>query len=164
MSCDRFVIIPPSTNRYHRQGATVQYVHGGGSLQELVIPIIESRYRKNRPVEKVMPMLLSRTLKVVSNSLKVQLLQESPVAKDLKERVVQVGLYDGNDLVSNLAELRMNSTAENPTQRMLTVELYLNPGEGSKTRFSLRIFDPEDPLNRLIEIDVINNTLYESEF
>jgi uncharacterized protein (TIGR02687 family) len=164
MSCDRFVIIPPSTNRYHRQGATVQYVHGGGSLQELVIPVIESRYRKNRPVEKVMPMLLSRTLKVVSNSLKVQLLQESPVAKDLKERVVQVGLYDGNDLVSNLAELRMNSTAENPTQRMLTVELYLNPGEGSKTRFSLRIFDPEDPLNRLIEIDVINNTLYESEF
>ncbi|MBW8334813.1 MAG: BREX-1 system phosphatase PglZ type A [Prolixibacteraceae bacterium] len=164
MICDRYVVIPPSTNRYHRSGATVQYVHGGGSLQELVIPIIESRYRKNRPVEKVLPMLLSRTLKVVSNSLKVQLLQEHPVTKDLKERTIQLGLYDGNDLVSNLAELKMNSTAENPSQRMFGVDLYLNPGEGSKTRFSLRVFDPEDTLNRLIEIEVTNNTLYESDF
>jgi len=164
MVCDRFVIIPPSTNRYHRQGATVQYVHGGGSLQELVIPIIESRYRKNRPVEKVMPMLLSRNLKVVSNSLKVQFIQENPVTKDLKERTIQLGLYDGNDLSSNLAELRMNSTAENPSQRMSSVDLYLNPGEGSKTRFSLRVFDPDDTLNRLIEVEVTNNTLYESDF
>lgn len=164
MICDRYVVIPPSTNRYHRSGATVQYVHGGGSLQELVIPVIESRYRKNRPVEKVLPMLISRTPKVVSNSLKVQLVQEHPVTKDLKERTIQLGLYDGNDLVSNLAELKMNSTAENPSQRMFAADLYLNPGEGSKTRFSLRIFDPEDTLNRLIEVEVTNNTLYESDF
>jgi len=164
MICDRYVVIPPSTNRYHRQGATVQYVHGGGSLQELVIPVIESRYRKNRLVEKVLPMLLSRTLKVVSNSLKVQLLQEHPVTKDLKERTILLGLFDGNDLVSNLAELKMNSTAESPSQRMFAADLYLNPGEGSKTRFSLRVFDPEDTLNRLIEIEVTNKTLYESDF
>ncbi|HZL11855.1 MAG TPA: BREX-1 system phosphatase PglZ type A [Prolixibacteraceae bacterium] len=164
MICDRYVVIPPSTNRYHRSGATVQYVHGGGSLQELIVPLIESRYRKNRPVEKVMPMLISRTLKVVSNSLKVQLIQEKSVTKDLKERTIQLGLYDGNDLVSNLAELKMNSTAEHPSQRMFAVDLYLNPGEGSKTRFSLRVFDPEDTLNRLIEVEVINNTLYESDF
>lgn len=164
MICDRFVIIPPSTNRYHRQGATVQYVHGGGSLQELVIPIIESRYRKNRPVEKVIPLMISRTLKVVSNSLKIQLLQENPVTKDLKERTIQIGLYDGNDLVSNLAELKMKSTADNPSQRIFSVDLFLNPGEGSKTRFSLRVFDPDDTLNRLIEVEVINNTLYESDF
>ena len=164
MVCDRYVVIPPSTNRYHRSGATVQYVHGGGSLQELVVPVIESRYRKNRPVEKVMPLLLSRILKVVSNSLKVQLIQEYPVTKDLKERIILLGLYDGNDLVSNQVELKMNSTAENPSQRTYGTELYLIPGEGSKTRFSLRVFDPDDTLNRLIEVEVMNNTLYESDF
>jgi hypothetical protein len=58
----------------------------------------------------------------------------------------------------------MNSTAESPSQRMFQVDLYLNPGEGSKTRFSLRVFDPEDTLNRLIEVEVTNNTLYESDF
>lgn len=164
MICDRYVIIPPSTNRYHRSGATVQYVHGGGSLQELVVPVIESRYRKNRLVEKVVPMLLSKNLKVVSNSLKVQLLQESPVTKDRKERTIELGLYDGNDLVSNSVELKLKSTSENPSQRIFATELYLNPGEGSKTRFMLRVFDPEDQLNRLIEVEVSNNTLYESDF
>src|SRR5690606_11851568 len=40
---DAFVLIPDGVNRYHRQGAGTRFVHGGGSLQELVVPVIESR-------------------------------------------------------------------------------------------------------------------------
>ena len=164
VSHDKFVVIPPSVNRYHRQGATVQYVHGGGSLQELIVPVIESKYRKNKPVERVNPVLLTRSPRVVSNSLRIQLLQENPVSKDEKERVLNVGLYDGNDLASNLVEIKMNSPADSPSQRIYTADLVLLPGEGDKNRFTLRVFDPEDTLNRLIETEVTNNTLYGADF
>ena len=161
---DKYVVIPPSVNRYHRQGATVQYVHGGGSLQELVVPVIESKYRKNKAVERVNPVLLTRTPKVVSNSLRIQLLQENPVSKDVKERILNVGLYVGNDLSSNLVEIKMNSPADSPSQRIYIADLVLLPGEGDKNRFTLRVFDPEDSLNRLIETEVTNNTLYGADF
>lgn len=161
---DKYLVIPPSVNRYHRQGATVQYVHGGGSLQELVVPVLESKYRKNRSIERVNPVLLTRSPKVVSNSLRIQLLQENPVSKDEKERVVVVGLYDSNDPASNLVEVKMNSASDSPSQRIYTADLILLPGEGEKNRFTLRVFDPEDTLNRLIETEVTNNTLYGADF
>lgn len=45
---DYKITIPKAINRYKRQGHGVHYVHGGASLQEMVVPLIESsRKRRN---------------------------------------------------------------------------------------------------------------------
>ena len=161
---DAFVLIPDGVNRYHRQGAGTRFVHGGGSLQELVVPVIESRRKTVKTVQKVNPLLLTMKLTVVSNTLKLQILQENPVSNTEKERTIHLGLYDGNDLVSNLQELQLNETSEQPSKRISSINLVLLPGQADKLRFTLRVFDPEDPLNRLIEKDVDNSTLYGTDF
>jgi hypothetical protein len=112
----------------------------------------------------VNPLLLTMKLMVVSNTLKLQILQENPVSNTEKERTIHLGLYDGNDLVSNLQELQLNETSEQPSKRISSVSLVLLPGQADKPRFTLRVFDPEDPLNRLIEKDVDNSTLYGTDF
>jgi hypothetical protein len=112
----------------------------------------------------VNPLLLTQKPVVVSNNLKVQLLQDNPVTITEKERTVCVGLYFGNDLVSNLEEITMNESSDQPSKRIFNVSLLLLPGQADKSRLTLRVFDPEDPLNRLIEKDVENNSLIEPEF
>ena len=161
---DGYVIIPDGVNRYHRQGAGTRFVHGGGSLQELVVPVIESSRRRADISRKVNPVLLTSKLLVVSNTLRIQLLQENPVSNAEKERTILVGLYDGNDQVSNIEEVLMKETSEQPSKRMFSVTLVLLPGQANKSRFTLRIFDSEDPLNRLIEKDAENSTLYGRDF
>jgi hypothetical protein len=161
---DNFVLIPDGVNRYHRSGAGTRFVHGGGSLQELVVPVIEVRKRYDKTTQKVNPLLLTQKLTVVSNTLKMQILQDNPVSTTEKERTINIGLYYGNDLVSNLVEITLNEISEQPSKRIFNVTLLLLPDQAAKTRLSLRIFDPEDPLNRLIEKDVENNTLIDAEF
>ncbi len=161
---ESFVLIPDGVNRYHRAGAGTRFVHGGASLQELVVPVIEIRKRYEKAIQKVNPILLTQKPVVVSNNLKVQLLQDNPVTITEKERTVCVGLYFGNDLVSNLEEITMNESSDQPSKRIFNVSLLLLPGQADKSRLTLRVFDPEDPLNRLIEKDIENNTLIDPDF
>ena len=52
---DLFVTIPFSVNRYKKQGVGHQFVHGGGSLQELVVPLIQSSRKREKVTKKVTP-------------------------------------------------------------------------------------------------------------
>ncbi len=164
-SGDLFVTIPQSVNRYKLQGAGNQYVHGGGSLQELVVPVIESSRKRQEVTKKVTPMLLSRgQLRAVSNILRVQILQEDKVSRFEKELTITVGLYKDLDLVSNEHTLILNSTEEAPSERTHRVELNLLPSAAKESLFKLKVFDVDDKLNALIEELVQNNTLIQTDF
>lgn len=164
-SGDLFVTIPESINRYKLQGVGHQYVHGGGSLQELVVPIIESS-RKTHPVsKKVTPVLVQRgPLRVVSNILRVQILQRDQVSRFEKEITVSVGLYKDLTLVSTEQIVVLNSTEEAPSERMHRVDLTLAAAAAKESFLKLKVFDVEDKLNPLIEELVQNSTLIQTDF
>jgi len=160
-----FVNIPLSVNRYKKQGVGQQFAHGGGSLQELIIPLIESSRQRIEVSKKVIPLLINRGgLKVVSNILKLNILQESEVSRLEKERTLQIGLYRGSNLVSNLENITLNFTSEAPSERMLRVELTLSSEAGTESFLKLKAFDVDDLLNPVIEETVQNNTLIQSDF
>lgn len=161
---DYYVVIPQSVNRFRRQGSGHQYVHGGGSLQELVVPVVYSSRKHKAIASKVKPVLISKPLRVISNILKVTLLQERVISHTEKELAVTVGLYRDLELVSGLVEITMNSTSENPLQRSHNFELTLLPGAKSSTWLKLKVFDKDDMLNPLIEEVAENNTLIEKDF
>ena len=50
---DLKVVIPKAINRYKRQGSGAHFVHGGASLQEMIIPLIESTRKRKDIGEKV---------------------------------------------------------------------------------------------------------------
>lgn len=160
-----FVTIPASTNRYKKQGVGHQFVHGGGSLQELVIPLIESSRKREKVTQKVNPILVYKgTLKVVSNILRLNVLQENEISRFEKERKIRLGLYKDSELVSNEEHLVLNSTSQSPSERMYRVELTLSNEASSETLLKLKVFDIEDALNPLIEEKVQNNTIIPTDF
>tara|TARA_R110001599_G_scaffold150929_4_gene335456 strand:+ start:85543 stop:88077 length:2535 start_codon:yes stop_codon:yes gene_type:complete len=160
-----WVNIPYSVNRYKKQGVGHQFVHGGGSLQEVIIPLIESSRKRVDITKKVTPMLINADkLKVVSNILKVNILQESEVSRLEKERSIKVGLYVDNELVSNQETLLLNFTSESPSERMVRCDLVVSPNATKESIFKLKIYDEEDLLNPIIEELVQNSTLIQTDF
>ena len=160
------VVIPLSINRYRRQGGGHQFVHGGGALQELLVPIIESSRKRVEVAQKVKPVLGKRgDLRIVSSVLRVSLLQEKKVSGFEKELTVVVGIYKDSSLVSNEETVVMNGTSDAPSERMHRMDLILLPEIGASI-LKLKVFDKEDTdkLNPLIEEIVKNNTLIESDF
>jgi hypothetical protein len=158
------VLVPHSVNRYKKQGVGHQFVHGGASLQELIVPVIESTRTRTEVVRKVNPKLISKNLRVVSNILRLQIMQEQRVSAIDKEREILIGLYRDSDLVSNRVNINLNSTSELPTGRSYSCELMLRAETGNISLMQLKIFDTKDELNPLIVQDVVNNTLIEPEF
>lgn len=157
------VVIPYSVNRFRRSGARYTFTHGGGSLEELVVPVIQSSRKDEKVQRKVKPLLVSRNLSVVSNTLKFQLIQENPLSATEKERSLLIGLYNDLTPVSNIVELTLNATGELPTERAYTVTLNLQ-AKVEKTMLRLKIFDREDQLNPLLEENVKNSTLIQRDF
>lgn len=162
---DLFVTIPQSVNRYKLQGVGHQYVHGGGSLQEVVVPVIESSRKRQEVTKKVTPLLVQRgQLRVVSSILRIQILQADKVSRFEKEIKISVGLYKDLELVSNAVELLLNSTEDAPSERMHRVDLQLSATAAQESFLKLKIFDVEDKLNPRIEEFVQNSTLIQTDF
>jgi hypothetical protein len=160
-----FVTIPHSVNRYRKQGVGHQFVHGGGSLQEVVVPVIESSRKREEVVTKVRPFLINQgELKVVSNVLRLNILQETKVSRMEKELRISTGLYNNNILVSNEIISTLNSTSDTPSERAVRIELTLSWETPKNAFLKLKVFDVEDRLNPLIEERVLNNTLIQSDF
>jgi uncharacterized protein (TIGR02687 family) len=162
---DLYVTVPFSVNRYKKQGVGHQFVHGGGSLQELVIPLIESSRKREKVTQKVTPIIINKgALKVVSNILKLNILQEQEVSRTHKERTLVVGLYNNLTLVSNEEQITLNFSSEAPSERMGRIELLLAAEAANESFLKLKIFDTEDRLNPLIEERIQNNTLIQNDF
>jgi uncharacterized protein (TIGR02687 family) len=162
---DLFVTVPFSVNRYKKQGVGHQFVHGGGSLQELVVPLIESSRKLKDVTKKVTPVIINKGgLKIVSNILKINILQEQEVSRTEKERTISIALYKDSKLVSNDEQLKLNFTSESPSERMARVELTLASELASEPFLKLKIFDIDDMLNPLIEERIQNNTLIQPDF
>ena len=158
-----YVVIPDSVNRFKKAGSRYQFTHGGGSLQEMVVPLIESSRKEEKIQRKVKPLLLNRNLTIVSNNLRFQLIQENPISAIEKECTLEIGIYNDSTLVSNTMTVTMNRTDELPADRIFMIPLALNT-KTSNSVLKLKIFDKDDLLNPLIEESVKNNTLIERDF
>lgn len=159
-----YVVIPDSVNRFKKAGSSYRFTHGGGSLQELVIPIIECIRKEERVHRKVDLMLTNeKDLKIISNSLRLNVIQKNLISANEKERTVKVGIYENEQLVSNLVTMRFNSSDPKPNNRIQSATLVLN-NNTSSTILKLKVYDVEDRLNPLIEKNVTNNTLMARDF
>jgi uncharacterized protein (TIGR02687 family) len=165
---DLMLSVPKSVNRYKRQGSGVHFVHGGASLQEMVLPIIESNRKRKKISSKVTVQVLNDSLKIVSGAIKINLFQIQPVSNEFKSRNVIAGIFNTtNQLISNEVEISLNSVSDLPVERKQEFILNLSSTAGNEPVLSLKVFDiqeDKDRLNPLINEKVINNTLIGSDF
>ncbi len=158
-----FVAVPAGVRRFKALGG-YSFVHGGASLQEVVIPVMHSRLlnsNASRKRNKVGVTILGVDLRVQSSRLCFQLLQNEAVSAEVQERTVRCALFSDSGQVSNEVDVKLDSTSGSPEDRRRTVELVLN--SSAPGLLTLKVFAEGDALNPLATKQVTNNTLIEQD-
>lgn len=156
------VILPKAINRFRKKGNIgKQFVHGGGALQEVIVPVLQL-YRNRRNLAKKVNFKRIDAIKSVSTSFfKLNFLQVEPIGSDYKSRILRVAIYDIDDqIISNEEEVTLNLTSELPAERSFEVRMELS-SKGSKTKIGyVKVYDKEDNLNPLLN-DLLKINLLE---
>ena len=158
-----FVAVPAGTRRFKAMGG-YSFVHGGASLQEMVIPVMHSRLLGSGAYQargKVGVTILGVDLRVQSSRLRFELLQNEAVSAEVQERIVRCALYAESTPVSNIVEVKLDSHSASLEGRKKSVELVLT--SSAPGILSLKVFSDADSLNALAEKTVTNNTLIEHD-
>ncbi len=121
------VQIPKSINRLRLKGSGSRFVHGGASLQEVVIPVLKINKKRQSDVTTVeVDILRGASTMITSGQLAVTLYQAGPVTDKIQPRVLRVGIYtEAGDLISDSHALTFDLGSENPRERELQVRFVL---------------------------------------
>ena len=124
---DLEVQIPKSINRLRLKGSGSRYVHGGASLQEVILPVLLINKKRETDVKQVEVEILRGTNAIITTGqLSVAFYQSEPVTDKVQPRKLRAGLYTrDNKLISDLHELLFDLQAENPRQREVQVRFVL---------------------------------------
>lgn len=122
------VLIPNSINRLRIKGAGSRFVHGGASLQEIVIPVIRVAKGRESDVREVDVQIINSGKDLITaGQLAVLFYQSQPVSDKVQPRHLRAGLYasDG-EAISDVHDLTFAFTSENPRERELARKIMLS--------------------------------------
>lgn len=124
---DTEMLIPKSINRLRVSGAGSRYVHGGASLQEIVIPILKINKKRESDVSQVAVDILRGASSVItSGQLSVTFYQTEPVTDKVQPRRLRAGIYTRDGvLISDRHELLFDLSSSNPREREMPVRFVL---------------------------------------
>lgn len=129
---DTEVLIPKSINRMRVQGAGSRFVHGGSSLQEIVIPVLEINKARKGDLERVEVDIISGTSNITSNTYAISFYQKQSVSEKIQSRQIKCGFFtESGQLISDVITLLFNST-DNDTRAREKRQSFLFTSEASK--------------------------------
>ena len=122
------VQIPKSIYRLKVAGGGSRFVHGGATLQEVVIPVLAINKKRKSDIRSVSVQILPETDKITTGQIVVKLFQSEPATDKVQARVLRAGLYVGETLISNdpQPEITFDSTSSEIRDRYQSVTLLLN--------------------------------------
>ncbi|MGR2754063.1 BREX-1 system phosphatase PglZ type A [Agromyces arachidis] len=146
---DLTVQIPKSTHRIRRPGAGTRFVHGGASLQEIVVPVLAINKSRRSDTRKVEVQLLKDSDRITTGQLVVRLNQLDPVDEKVHARTLRIALYAGDTVISNVVERAFDQTTDDARARVQQITLLLttdaNAFEGQTVE--LRVQEREGTTN-----------------
>jgi len=122
------VLIPKSINRLRRKGSGAKYVHGGASLQEVIVPVLKINKGRQNDIALVdVSILTGATKTITTGQLSVRFYQEEAITEKIQPRKLRLGIYalDGT-LLSDTHELMFDMTSSNPRDREQKAQLLLS--------------------------------------
>lgn len=124
------VQIPKSIHRLKLAGGGTRFVHGGATLQEVVVPVLVVNKKRRSDTRLVNVEVLPESDKITTGQLVVKLVQSEPASDKVQPRPLRAGLYVGETLISNdpHPELVFDSSSSDKRDRYQSVQLLLNQG------------------------------------
>lgn len=119
--------VPKGGNIFKVQGAGQNYVHGGASLQEMVVPVIELKTTMSKVETKSVNIdIIASNMKVTSLLAQFNFIQVEQVSDLVKERKFIVYFADDNgNAISNEVIINANITSDDMNQRTFTCRFNL---------------------------------------
>lgn len=118
---DAEVLIPKSINRIRIKGAGSRFVHGGASLQEIIIPLLKVTKTRQDTTKQVEVDIIKSTDKITTNILAVSFLQTELVSDKILSRQIRSAIYSENgEMLSDQFTYRFDVTEG--TERMREVK------------------------------------------
>jgi uncharacterized protein (TIGR02687 family) len=118
---------PLSLGRFPQQGSGKRYVHGGISLQEVVVPVVRIHKARADDMGRVEVELLRFPAKITTGQISIALYQDRAVGDKVLARTLRIGVFtkDGTEL-SEIKTHVFDSAEEEPRQRETTMVLALS--------------------------------------
>ena len=147
LSGDLEIVIPRSVHRLRRSGSGSRYVHGGLSLQELVVPMLHVGVGRTadddlRPVDVE---VIAGNGRITNNEYSVRFFQKQAVGGKRGERRLRIGFFDaGGKLISDEKNIVFSSeaTEERKRETRLRFRFGTDAGTGGSRPVKLRLRDP----------------------
>jgi uncharacterized protein (TIGR02687 family) len=120
--------IPKSINRLRLRGSGSKYVHGGATLQEVVVPVIRINKKRQSDTSAVDVDVYRNNVNVItSGQLAVTMYQKEPVTDKVQPRILRAGIYTlAGDLISDSHELMFDIRSDNSRDREKSVRFVLS--------------------------------------
>ena len=165
------VQIPKSIKRLRLKGSGSRFVHGGASLQEVVIPIIRINKKRQSDVSRVEVEFIGGAGKTITTGqLAVVLYQVQSVTDKLQPRRLRAGLFTNDgELISDQHELAFDFDSINPRDRELPVRFILSrkADDANNQQVVLRLEERVDDTTHFREYKAMRYTIrrsFTSEF
>ncbi|MCM3443721.1 BREX-1 system phosphatase PglZ type A [Metabacillus halosaccharovorans] len=142
--------LPKATLRYKMQGSGINFVHGGASLQEIVVPLLTFKNKRTgqkgaKAIKKVDIKLTNTTRKITNSIFNLEFFQTEKVEDKTTPRTVVIYMADeGGTVISNEETVIGDRPFDNPADRTFKIRFVLKniPYDRNKTYY-LTIRDTE---------------------
>lgn len=167
LSGDLEIVIPRSVHRLRRSGSGSRYVHGGLSLQELVVPTLRVSIGRtaNDDALPVDVEVIAGNGRITNNEYSVRFFQKQAVGGKRSERSLRIGFFDAEDkLISEEQKIVFSSDAaeERKRETRLSFRFGTDAAVGGKRPVKLRLRDPSGAV--IIEHPFILDITFGSDF
>jgi uncharacterized protein (TIGR02687 family) len=126
LQSDLEVQIPKSIHRLRLAGGGSRFVHGGGTLQEIVVPVLAVNKKRKSDTRLVNVEVWPESDKITTGQVVVRLFQTEPVSDKVQPRTLRAGLYVGETLISNLENLTFDQTSVDKRDRYQSAGMLLS--------------------------------------
>lgn len=148
--CD-YTIMTPQNNIRFKAGGGMNYVHGGVSLQEIMVPVITFKNMKSSnkqfvEVSKAKIELISSGRKVSNSIFALDFYQKEPVAGKITACTYDVYFTDSlGKMISDVQTIIADKTSDNGAERVFRTRFTLKALEFKKTEeYYLTIIDRDN--------------------
>lgn len=165
------VQIPKSINRLRVKGSGSRFVHGGATLQEVVIPVISINKKRQSDVGRVDVEFIGGGGKTITTGqLAVVLYQTEPVTAKQQARRLKAGIYTlQGEPISDAHDLNFDFASDNPRERELPVRFILSrkADEFNNQQVELRLDEQVDGTSHYAKYKAVRYAIrrsFSSEF
>lgn len=162
-------LIPKSVNKLRLQGAGNRFVHGGASLQEIVVPVVLFSKKRKDDIESVDVDIVKSFSRISSNQITLTLWQKNPIGDKVLSRTLFAGFYVGDELVSNEEQVALDSSDEDSRNREVKVKFHfiqtISKYNNQTVSLKLTEFEPGTSRRRIYKQEQFGiNISFVSEF